>query len=328
MPKISIITTTYKHQDFIAQTIESVLSQTYTDRELLIWDDSPDDLTRNIILWYINKYPDKIKARHHKPNKWIVDNMNFLISHICVQSEYISFLEWDDIYTVDNLQQKIHIFEQYPEVKLVYSGFDVIDQNSNIIKKNPIANYIKNFKRIQKNWKLVFSLEDLLKIWNPIQSFWSVILSREILNTDIFESVLTKFGTSMFWPLDYYVWINILPNCTIYNLDKKIFRYRNHENNFVKNKNIMFSQFEMIYQDIINNNQNNHNIINICNSFISWLRMTSALLDNDIINAKKYRKEWFIYDKTWSLPLRLSIWISLYLPKFVRNFMMNLYAKM
>jgi glycosyltransferase involved in cell wall biosynthesis len=36
MPKISIITTTYKHQDFIAQTIESILSQTFTDWELLI----------------------------------------------------------------------------------------------------------------------------------------------------------------------------------------------------------------------------------------------------------------------------------------------------
>jgi glycosyltransferase involved in cell wall biosynthesis len=93
MPKVSIITTTYKHQDFIAHTIKSVLSQTYTDRELLIGDDSPDDTTWEIIQEYIDKYPDKIKARHHKPNKGIVDNMNFLIDQADSQSEYISFLE-------------------------------------------------------------------------------------------------------------------------------------------------------------------------------------------------------------------------------------------
>jgi len=93
MPKISIITTTYKHQDFIVHTIESVLAQTYTDWELLIGDDSPDNATWNIIKEYVNKYPDKIKAWHHSPNKGIVDNMNFLISQTSPDSDYISFLE-------------------------------------------------------------------------------------------------------------------------------------------------------------------------------------------------------------------------------------------
>ena len=69
MSKISIITTSYKHQDFIAQTIDSILAQTFSDRELLIGDDSPDDATRDIIQSYVSKYPDKIKARHHSPNK-------------------------------------------------------------------------------------------------------------------------------------------------------------------------------------------------------------------------------------------------------------------
>ena len=49
MPKISIITTTYQHADFIAQTIESVLGQTYSDWEMLIGDDSPDDATWDVI---------------------------------------------------------------------------------------------------------------------------------------------------------------------------------------------------------------------------------------------------------------------------------------
>ncbi len=93
MAIISIITTTYKHQDFIADTIESILMQSFDDRELLIGDDSPDDATREIIQSYVFKYPDKIKARHHKPNKGIVDNMNFLLSQTSPKSYYIAFLE-------------------------------------------------------------------------------------------------------------------------------------------------------------------------------------------------------------------------------------------
>ena len=93
MSKVSVITTTYKHQDFIAQTIESVLDQSYTNRELFIGDDSPDDATWNIIQDYVKKYPKKIKARHHNPNKGIVANMNFLMQQSSLDAEYISFLE-------------------------------------------------------------------------------------------------------------------------------------------------------------------------------------------------------------------------------------------
>jgi glycosyltransferase involved in cell wall biosynthesis len=93
MPKFSIITTTYKHEKFITETIESVLAQSFVDWELLIGDDSPDGATWNIIEKYRQKYPDRIRTWHHTPNKGIVENMNYLISQVDSSSEYITFLE-------------------------------------------------------------------------------------------------------------------------------------------------------------------------------------------------------------------------------------------
>jgi glycosyltransferase involved in cell wall biosynthesis len=93
MPKVSIITTAYKHEKFIAQTIESILEQSFFDWELLIGDDSSDDSTWDVIQKYVTQYPGKIYAWHHVPNKGIVGNMNFLISHVSPASEYIAFLE-------------------------------------------------------------------------------------------------------------------------------------------------------------------------------------------------------------------------------------------
>jgi glycosyltransferase involved in cell wall biosynthesis len=69
MPKISILTTTYNHKDFIGYTIQSILDQSINDWELLIGDDSPGEETWKIIQSYREKYPDKIQARHHTPNK-------------------------------------------------------------------------------------------------------------------------------------------------------------------------------------------------------------------------------------------------------------------
>jgi glycosyltransferase involved in cell wall biosynthesis len=93
MPHISIITTTYNHSDYIAHTIESVLSQTYTDWTMYIGDDSPDTRTWDIIQQYAAKYPTKIKAYRSIPSLGIVGNMNMLLSKVPDNSTYISFLE-------------------------------------------------------------------------------------------------------------------------------------------------------------------------------------------------------------------------------------------
>jgi glycosyltransferase involved in cell wall biosynthesis len=127
MPKFSIITTTYKHEKFIADTIESILAQTFYDWELLIGDDSPDDSTWNIIQTYTEKYPEKIRAWHHSPNKGIVENTNFLLSQVSSDSQYVAFLEGDDMYVSTALEKKWNIFQQYKEVALVYSDMDFIN---------------------------------------------------------------------------------------------------------------------------------------------------------------------------------------------------------
>ena len=93
MPTFSIITTTYRHDKFIKETIESILLQSFSDWELLIGDDSPDGATWDIIEEYVQKYPEKIRAWHHAPNKGIVDNTNFLLSQVSPNSEYVTFLE-------------------------------------------------------------------------------------------------------------------------------------------------------------------------------------------------------------------------------------------
>ena len=225
MPKISIITTTYKHSDFIAHTIESVLAQTYTDRELLIWDDSPDDATRDIIIWYTSRYPDKIKARHHTPNKWIVDNMNFLISQSSHDSEYLSLLEWDDMYTPDNLQEKIHIFERYPEVGLVYSDMSFIDKNNN----TTLYSFYK-----KKDWLFMNNnIQD--EYWflrNPasIMSYSSSMIKKEIVfDGSIYIRSLRIWKEYSVSDREFY--IKILTKYKSFFIDKPLVRYRTHASN-------------------------------------------------------------------------------------------------
>ena len=225
MPKVSIVTTTYKHQDFIAHTIKSVLSQTYIDRELLIGDDSPDDTTWEIIQEYVHKYPDKIKARHHKPNKGIVDNMNFLIDQADSQSEYISFLEWDDMYTSDNLQEKMKVFEQYPEVKLVYSDLSFVNKDNKIILRSFFSYrsipYYKNQTIPQDKF--------ILSGAGPIASRSTAMVRQNILKQyqiRSLDSINKAYSVS-----DYDLYFQIATQNQVYGIEKILTQYRRHNNN-------------------------------------------------------------------------------------------------
>ncbi|MDD1605895.1 MAG: glycosyltransferase, partial [Methylococcaceae bacterium] len=59
MPKISVILTSFNHEKYIQEAIDSVLNQTFTDFELIIWDDASTDNSWDLI----NQYSDpRIKA--------------------------------------------------------------------------------------------------------------------------------------------------------------------------------------------------------------------------------------------------------------------------
>ena len=116
MPSVSIIVTTYRHESFIERTLQSLLDQTYTDLEILIGDDSPDEKTWRIIESFIENHPGIIRAWHHTSNKGIVGNMNFLIEQVHSKSSYIAFLEGDDMWSRNYLEKKLSIWKDHPGI--------------------------------------------------------------------------------------------------------------------------------------------------------------------------------------------------------------------
>lgn len=225
MPKVSIITTSYKHQDFIAQTIESVLAQTYTDRELLIGDDSPDDATRDIIQNYVKKYPEKIKARHHSPNKGIVDNTTFLLSQVSPVSEYIAFLEWDDLYVKNNLEQKLKIFATYPDLAIVYSDLSFIDKHNTILLESFFA--YRNII-IYQNTKIPVDAF-ILAGAGPIASWSTGMFRKSILSQYVITSLNPENKT--YSVSDYDIYFQIATTHPVYGITDPLTQYRRHSNN-------------------------------------------------------------------------------------------------
>jgi teichuronic acid biosynthesis glycosyltransferase TuaG len=243
MPKFSIITTTYKHEKYIRETIESVLSQSFDSWELLIGDDSPGDATWSIIEEYVKKYPEKIRAWHHNPNRWIVENMNFLFSQVSSDSEYIAFLEGDDKYAPDCLEKKLQIFEKYPEVAIVYSDMDFINAEWEVTLHSLLAS---GGVHIYQDESILPDEYILSK--NPlIVSYSSVAVRRVVL--DIYTPIRNLTGSKIYAVSDYDLIFHIIWEYRVYGIEKSLTLYRRHANNLSASYGWLFDDLLILLWD-------------------------------------------------------------------------------
>lgn len=99
---------------------------------------------------------------------------------------------------------------------------------------------------------------------------------------DIFP-IMTPDGkkNGMFGPLDYWIWVQLVPNTIVYYSDKQLFQYRIHENNFVRNVAIMNSQVQAIYENLLQQNPQDTFLRTICLFYMKNNSMMSAFFSHN-----------------------------------------------
>jgi len=115
---ISVIIPAFNSKEFIQQTINSVLKQTYQNFEIIIVDDESTDDTISIIKDLSAK--DKRISYFQVPHSGrpsVPRNFGAEKS----KGEFIAFLDADDIWVKNKLEQQLHKFEKHPDYILVYS---------------------------------------------------------------------------------------------------------------------------------------------------------------------------------------------------------------
>ena len=130
-PKVSVLVMTYNQEDFIHETIESVISQDYPNFEYVISDDGSTDSTADIILEYAKKYPDIIVPLVNNPNLGITGNSNRGLSR-CV-GDYIALQGGDDLFLPGKISAQIEWFHRSSGRVLCGHLLKICDATSSII---------------------------------------------------------------------------------------------------------------------------------------------------------------------------------------------------
>jgi len=137
---VSICCTTYNHEKFIAQTVESFLmQQTNFEFEIVISDDCSTDGTLKVLKTFEQKNPGKIKVLSAKKNMGAHPNM-IKTADAC-KGKYIALCDGDDFWTdAGKLQKQVDFLEQNPDYVICCHYTRVIDSNNNTlhVSSNPV----------------------------------------------------------------------------------------------------------------------------------------------------------------------------------------------
>jgi len=128
-PLVSIITPSYNASEYIEETIESVLNQTYQNWELIIIDDYSDDNSRDIIEKYIEKNK-RIKTIYNEKNMGAAQSRNRGIE--LSTGKYIAFLDSDDLWLPNKLKKQIKLMQE-ENILLSYTSYYTINEYSETI---------------------------------------------------------------------------------------------------------------------------------------------------------------------------------------------------
>ncbi len=212
--KISIITTSYNYADFIPETIESVLKQTYSDFEYIIFDDGSTDNSLEIINSYALK-DNRIKVLTHQnnENKGIIYTMKQALN--IAQGDYIIFVESDDTISPDYIEQKLKVVQKYPDAAVIFNLIRPVGDSKRVQKCHKYITKATNL--INKPY---FDYYELFTL-NIIPTFSCVMAKKEVLEKIPFEFEVPKC-------FDWYLWNYIIQNYNIVFLDKPLTNFRLH----------------------------------------------------------------------------------------------------
>lgn len=157
---VTVCMITYNHEKYIAQAIDSVLMQkTNFHYEIVIGEDYSTDKTREIVLEYKAKYPDKIKLLLQEINVGMMQNFTDTLK--ACKGKYIALLEGDDYWTDPyKLQKQVDYLDSHPEYSFCFHNAYVHDEDINkdyLFNNDKGAFFKKNLvtDRTVEGWELI-----------------------------------------------------------------------------------------------------------------------------------------------------------------------------
>lgn len=314
---VSIIIPVYNSEEYIAKTLESCISQTYKNIEIIVVNDGSTDTSCDVINAYLKK--DARVFALQQQNKGVVVARNIGIS--CSKGEWIVFLDSDDTLPSDAIE--LLVKETCNDiVQIVIGNYEVVDDNGVVLRRSILRSGTYSDKSLAIE-KLLF--EDI-----------SFSLWAKLFHYSLFKNIHTK--TDLKLGEDAYITIQLFSNAKIIHvINKSVYNYL-YRNNSVSNKPsnhavqsiLIFIQYTLDFFDnnkFLQINENSSSLrYFVMKEYFTYLRFTGDYSSNpirDFVNSKSLSDSRACsLTPYWRLLMLKSFRANVYLGSFVRQLLL------
>jgi len=222
--EITVIIPNYNSEKCIEDTLNSLLAQTYKNWTALVFDDGSADNSPALIEGFAAR-DTRIKLLRHPGcmNKGLAQTLKAALG--CVKTKYAAFLECDDIWRADYLEQKISILRANPHASIIFNDVELFGTPRRVKKLNLYYKAVKLYLRILNPFTNNYSLVIALQTLNPIMTF-SCVMAQ----TSLFENL--DFNPPVAPWLDKWLWTQLCFKNKFYFINKKLTRWRLHDKSY------------------------------------------------------------------------------------------------
>jgi glycosyltransferase involved in cell wall biosynthesis len=211
-PRISVILSSLNHAQFVAEAIQSVLEQTFTDFELFIIDDCSEDDSWQVIQRFTDR---RIIAIRNPVRSRAAYGFNEVIRHRA-KGEHIAIHHSDDLWLPDKLEKQLAFLDTYPEIGAVFTRVALIDETGKPFV-DPTHFYQSTFTQPNRNrleWLRHFFLEGNC-LCHP-----SILARRQaLLDVGLYDRRLGQIT-------DFDLWVRLCLKHEIHILDEVLTQFR------------------------------------------------------------------------------------------------------
>lgn len=214
MPQVSVMMPAYNAEAFLAESVESILNQTFTDFELLILNDGSTDGTLALAQTFAEKDP-RVRVLDNGENRGLAYTRNRLLRE--AQGEFLAILDSDDISLSERLAKQVAYLQAHPEVGVLGGWVIPYSKGEQSTEEKGVWQLLGNPARVAT--RLLFQ--------NVIAQS-TVMLRREV--------AVLGYDDSFPPAEDYHLWVRASFQTQVDNLQEVLTYYRLHEGNISKRK--------------------------------------------------------------------------------------------
>lgn len=254
---ITVIIPTYNRADYIEETIQSVLNQTYQNFEIIVSDDGSTDNTKEIVESFNDR---RIKYIFHENSGLPAVTRNRGIKQS--SGEYIALLDSDDLWLPDKLKKQIGEFEKNGNIGLVCTKSFHFNKEKKWIQYKHLSEKDFTFKSLFLRNNIICS---------------SVVIKKSVLDDVGLFNENPKIQSGE----DYELWLRIAKKYEIKYVNIPLAKYRNHEEVIRKKDVERINMLINIYTSLMENKVIDDNLYRLIIRGLNSQKILSRLTTGD-----------------------------------------------